>query len=199
MLPASLPFLPSGRGPRGARRITTRRPQRHRIVESAMKAEAIAKALGGQRVGGTWMARCPAHDDREPSLAITDARNGKVLVRCHAGCDQQEVIAALRGRGVWDRERSFVHCGRGRDRQPPVQPDRDVGRRTEATLAIWQASRRAEETPVETYLRSRGLTIPIPPSIRFHAGLKHPSSGVWPAMVALVTHGEKGNPTAIHR
>ena len=50
------------------------------------------------------MARCPAHEDREPSLSITDAKSGKVLVRCHAGCDQRQVIAALRSRGVWETE-----------------------------------------------------------------------------------------------
>ena len=37
------------------------------------------------------MARCPAHDDRKPSLSIRDADDGKVLVRCHAGCDQARV------------------------------------------------------------------------------------------------------------
>ena len=31
-----------------------------------MNAETIARALGGRRAGATWMARCPAHDDREP-------------------------------------------------------------------------------------------------------------------------------------
>ena len=35
--------------------------------------------------------------------------------------------------------------------------------------------------------------------LRFHAGLKHPSGGVWPAMVALVTKGADGTPLAIHR
>jgi hypothetical protein len=35
-----------------------------------MTAEAIAKAPGGSRTGGTWMASWPAHDDREPSLSI---------------------------------------------------------------------------------------------------------------------------------
>ena len=54
-----------------------------------MNAETIAKALGGRKAGGGWMARCPAHDDREPSLSIRDAGDGKVLVRCHAGCDQR--------------------------------------------------------------------------------------------------------------
>ena len=47
------------------------------------------------------MARCPAHDDREPSLSISAGKDGKVLVRCHAGCDQRDVIAALRARGLW--------------------------------------------------------------------------------------------------
>jgi hypothetical protein len=37
------------------------------------------------------------------------------------------------------------------------------------------------------------------PAIRFHAGLKHPSGGVWPAMVALVTLGVDCAPIAIHR
>jgi putative DNA primase/helicase len=35
------------------------------------------------------MARCPAHNDPDPSLSIRDGDNGKLLVRCHAGCDQK--------------------------------------------------------------------------------------------------------------
>ena len=58
-----------------------------------MTAETIAKALGGRKAGGAWMACCPAHEDRVPSLSISSGRNGKVLVRCHAGCDQRDVIA----------------------------------------------------------------------------------------------------------
>lgn len=38
-----------------------------------MKAETIAKALGGRKVGQGWTARSPAHDDRDPSLSIRDA------------------------------------------------------------------------------------------------------------------------------
>ncbi|MGE3064903.1 MAG: toprim domain-containing protein [Hyphomicrobiaceae bacterium] len=123
-----------------------------------------------------------------------------MLVRCHAGCDQQDVIAALRARGVWDAdERRPIRFSRKPDRMPPPETDTDSIRRMEAALALWRASHPAEGTPVETYLRSRGLTIPIPPSIRFHNGLKHPSGGIWPAMVALVTHGADGSPIGIHR
>jgi hypothetical protein len=52
---------------------------------------------------------------------------------------------------------------------------------------------------VETYLGSRGLHLPPAPTLRFHAGLKHPSGGLWPAMVALVTRGTDDRPIAIHR
>lgn len=159
-----------------------------------MSAESLARALGGRKAGASWMARCPAHDDRAPSLSIADARDGKVLVRCHAGCNQRDVIALLRARGVWKDGRKPIRFSR--------QPDgvaSDAKRRTEAALTIWHNSQSAAGTPAETYLRSRRLTVPIPRAIRFHAGLKHPSGGVWPAMVALVTHGVDGRPIGIHR
>jgi len=66
-----------------------------------MNAETIARALGGHRAGATWMARCPAHDDRSPSLSISAGNDGKVLVRCHAGCDQRDLIAVFKARGLW--------------------------------------------------------------------------------------------------
>jgi putative DNA primase/helicase len=61
-------------------------------------AEHIVRALGGS--GGS--ARCPAHDDDNPSLSVSDGPNGKVLVHCHAGCSQEAVIAALKSRGLWE-------------------------------------------------------------------------------------------------
>ena len=54
-----------------------------------------------RRMGGGWIARRPAHDDQTPSLSIRDADDGKVLVRCHAGCDQEQVIATLRSLDLW--------------------------------------------------------------------------------------------------
>jgi putative DNA primase/helicase len=165
-----------------------------------MTAETIARHLGGRKVGAVWMARCPAHDDRNPSLAIADARSGKVLVRCHAGCDQRDVISALQARGAWKStgQGAGGSCPRA-GHQPPAEPDRDTMNRTEAALAILSASQAPEATLVETYLRSRGIVTPLPPSIRFHPGLRHRSGGIWPAMVAMVTTGVDRTPIAIHR
>lgn len=41
-----------------------------------------------------WYARCPAHNDRNPSLAVTETEDGRVLVYCLAGCTADEVAAA---------------------------------------------------------------------------------------------------------
>jgi putative DNA primase/helicase len=165
----------------------------------AMPAKTIAMALGGRKAGGGWIARCPAHDDREPSLSIRDADDSKVLVRCHAGCDQERVIAALRLRGLWEEK------GHRRLMRPALRvvsndlSCRDDTKRTDAALAIWRPARLANVTLLETYLDSRGLHLPLPPTLRFHAGLKHPSGGIWPAMIALVTRGSDETPLAIHR
>lgn len=163
-----------------------------------MTAETIAMALGGRKVGQGWTARCPAHDDREPSLSIRNA-DGKVLVRCHAGCDQRDVIAALKERGLWDgKAHSSLRKSRHRKVSPP-RPHPDQVERSAMALSIWQSTIAAESTPVEAYLASRGLTCSLPPSLRFHRGLKHPLGGTWPCMVALVTRGADDMPLAVHR
>ena len=44
---------------------------------------------------GRFVARCPAHDDRSPSLAIKDGDDGRVLVHCFAGCETEDVLSAI--------------------------------------------------------------------------------------------------------
>jgi len=165
-----------------------------------MSAETICRALGGRRVGDYWMAPCPTHEDRNPSLSITDADDGKILVHCHAGCDQSTVIGELRSRGLWEcsedsqrttRERPTNKCV---DFTGPCTIDR-----TTAALRIWHSAIPAVGTPVETYLQSRGVTIPPSDSLRFNPCLKHPSGSAWPSMIALVIRGMDGKPLAIHR
>jgi len=44
---------------------------------------------------GRWLARCPAHDDRHPSLSIRELPDGRVLVHCFAGCEAGDILAAV--------------------------------------------------------------------------------------------------------
>src|SRR5580704_16980239 len=78
--------------PRGIR-------ERHR-----MNAAGIARGLRKWRKSGSgWMACCPVHEDRTPSLSLNDTADGKVLVHCQAGCGQHDVIAALKDAGLWPK------------------------------------------------------------------------------------------------
>ena len=47
------------------------------------------------KCSGGWKACCPAHDDRSPSLSITEGDDGRILVKCHAGCTTEQVVAAM--------------------------------------------------------------------------------------------------------
>ncbi len=42
-----------------------------------------------------WLALCPAHPDKRPSLAVRELDDGRVLVKCFAGCSVQEVLDAV--------------------------------------------------------------------------------------------------------
>lgn len=55
----------------------------------------LSKLPHAKRQGKEWAARCPAHEDKRPSLSITEGEGGRVLVHCHAGCTPEEIVAAL--------------------------------------------------------------------------------------------------------
>ena len=61
-----------------------------------MSADELLSKLDRVRVHGTnkWSARCPAHPDRNPSLAIAEGERG-LLVKCWAGCTLDEITRSL--------------------------------------------------------------------------------------------------------
>ncbi|MGP9498587.1 CHC2 zinc finger domain-containing protein [Halomonas sp. AOP43-D1-4] len=44
---------------------------------------------------GRWLACCPAHQDRSPSLAVRETSDGTILMKCFAGCPTGDVLAAI--------------------------------------------------------------------------------------------------------
>lgn len=48
-----------------------------------------------QTAPGKWLARCPAHEDRSPSLSIRELEDGRVLLHDFGGCDTGAVLASL--------------------------------------------------------------------------------------------------------
>lgn len=60
-----------------------------------MTVDELLNRLDGVRRGTTgWLAKCPAHEDRSPSLSIAD-RDGVILMRCFAGCELVDVTSAI--------------------------------------------------------------------------------------------------------
>src|SRR6266404_2701849 len=57
--------------------------------------ENLVLRLSARRSGKGWLAKCPAHDDRKPSLSINEGADGCVLIKCHAGCSTNDVLAEL--------------------------------------------------------------------------------------------------------
>ena len=44
---------------------------------------------------GGWMACCPAHDDHNPSMHVNEGADGRILVKCYAGCTTAAIVAAM--------------------------------------------------------------------------------------------------------
>ena len=62
-----------------------------------MSATAVLSRLAKvKRTGiGRWQARCPAHEDRGPSLSIRELDDGRTLIHCFAGCPAHAVVASV--------------------------------------------------------------------------------------------------------
>ena len=130
-------------------------------------------------------------------------RDGLVLVRCHAGgCDQAKVIGALRQAGLWAssvraarpvrQHHRFIHTRR-------VPLDNRARHAAAAAVELFGRAQPGNGTLVETYLRSRGICVPVPSDLRYIAAHTHrPCGTVWPAMIASVRDID-GRLQAVHR
>jgi len=55
----------------------------------------LARLDRPRKSGKGYTCRCPAHEDRGPSLSVTEASDGRVLLHCFAGCDTIDVLQAI--------------------------------------------------------------------------------------------------------
>lgn len=66
--------------------------------------ERVLSVVGGEdgpNGNGEYVRLCPAHDDHNtPNLYVKEGKDGQALVICRAGCDQDQILAALEERGV---------------------------------------------------------------------------------------------------
>jgi hypothetical protein len=106
------------------------------MPSTSLTSEPVARVLsrvqGAKPNGRGWLARCPAHDDRTPSLSIAQGDDGRVLLKCHAGCTHQAIAAAL---GIDERELFPPRDGAPPTRTKPMPPLREFATAREAAEA----------------------------------------------------------------
>jgi len=161
-------------------------------------ARSIVLALGGKWQGRYGLCRCPAHGDRKPSLSLSDGSNGRLLAKCFSGCDFAAIVEALRGLGLIKGGGALVapdlcdHYARARETQEAAE----AAKRAAQAERLWQEAQPIARTAAEAYLRGRGITGALPPSLRFHPVCWHQSAKRFPAMVARL---EGASGFAVHR
>lgn len=165
----------------------------------------IVARRGGDLFNGGRAALIPgpghSRQDRSLSLRLTPD-GGRVLWFSHAGDQARDVWSHL---GL---ERSQV-----REETPAEKRQRQAAERAERERKLawcgdlWRGTAEAAGSPVERYLRGRGLTLPIPAALRFHpaAPLRYPwnetpgeTARTLPAMVAIATAEDGKSAAGLH-
>lgn len=147
-----------------------------------------------ERLGGRWgptggMCRCPAHDDRTPSLSVRPGRT-RLLFHCFAGCEVSAILRALEA----DR---LLEPNAGSAAEP--SSGRRETRRNAAALRLWSEARSIAGTPAAAYLESRGLAAD-PAQLRYHPRTPRgpsPLTQFRPALIAAVR--DESGLVAVHR
>lgn len=149
----------------------------------------VASSVKLVQSGKEWKACCPFHSDKSPSFTIFKGGQRFHCFGCGASGDVFEYLTRLHG--VDFRTAADMLTG---GNLPSVfvapSPVDDGKDRIDEARAIWRAAVPAAGTLVEAYLRSRGLDLPIPESIRF-TSLPYGSRGPeHPVLVAAVASAD---------
>ena len=88
-----------------------------------MSVEALLARLEKVKANGAdkWVALCPAHDDKSPSLAVKQTSDGTILIRCFAGCGACEIVSAigLELSDLFPKLENFDHSKPGKTQRMP--------------------------------------------------------------------------------
>ena len=170
----------------------------HNIEIAALKARHDLSAIIGRdvrlkRSSHELVGLCPFHEEKTPSFRVNDTKG---LFHCFGCGASGDIIDYIR----WRHGLEFVDALQWLDSGVTATTDapaRERRRQDEdlarveaiaAAQAQWAAARSIKGTPAEFYLRSRGITEPPPPTIRFGRTplWRNPNGGNGPLLPALI-------------
>ena len=136
-----------------------------------LRADNPLSAVAGahmrlHRAGREWKGCCPFHSDRTPSFTIFAGGDRFHCFGCGASGDVLDFVQRLHGVELVEAAR-MLGAGDLPCVPLPALPPAGTTDRSDEARAIWEAALDAPQTPAEAYLRSRGITDPPPPDIRF--------------------------------
>lgn len=157
-----------------------------------MNACEITRRLGGDWSGSYGLCPGPGHSRRDRSMKVWDGPDG-VLVHSFAGDSWKACRAWLVAQGLLEEDGAATN-----DSRPPARRTGDADNQA-AAMSNWRTSRAGAGTPAESYLRHLGITLPVPPTLRYNPGIRYDRSGLHlPCMVCAVQAVDR-TVTAIHR
>ena len=182
-------------------------------------AGLVGSYVALRRNGRELVGLCPFHGEKSPSFTVNEGKGFFHCFGCGAHGDAIGFVMAVDGLSFVEAVKDLARdaglplpgsspghgqeLGPGRRERtivppaPPGEPQDDAARHA-WLLGVWRGARPADGTLVEVYLRRRGITAPIPPTLRFVPALRHPDGGTFPAMVAAV-QGPDRKVTGLHR
>lgn len=158
-----------------------------RLKESIRLSDVVSQHTKLRPSGRSLTGCCPFHDDRKPSLVVTDEVGLYYCHGCHARGDVIDFVQAIQGCGFLDAVRWIsatipaLAVSRNRVRARKLDQARGLMTVTYARFQ-WQAAVPIDGTPAERYLRLRGIKGSIPPTLRY---------GIVPLWIDPMT-GKKG-------
>jgi hypothetical protein len=151
-------------------------------------AYALTHSLGGHWKNGKGQAPCPIcqPERRRDQIALSVAeKGGKLLLYCFKShCSFVDIGQAA------NLPLGGVKIGIDAVRESEAKQSADAAAKLAKARSLWELAKPIEGTIVETYLRGRGITCPLPSALRFMPDIYHAPSASWAcAMVADVSTG----------
>jgi DNA primase len=164
--------------------------------------------------GAEYVGLCPFHAERTPSFTVVIAKGDRHFFKCHGcgaggdavdfvrktmGCDIRTAVTELGGGELIAR----ADVDKTKLRAAMAKRDEDdaaaIERKRRNAFVIWKEGQAATGSPVEAYLRARGVQLPPGSSLRYHPKVYCAESGLeMPAMLAAVVDAQ-GTFGALHR
>lgn len=161
-----------------------------------MDAKHLTRDLRGKWYRSYGAAPCPVCQNEgrkgQNALTLADGDGGRLLLNCKkSGCAYRDILAAA---GITPG--SYMPPDAATIAQRKAEQHKEAMKRAAQAQRLWQEAQPISGSLAETYLRGRGITCPLPETLRFAPACWHPAAKRLPAMLSFV---EVGDGFAVHR